>query len=203
MHTAFYLRRSLAVEGKQKHSIAAQRRACLAWHDELDSTTAAVEYLDDGVSGGETKGGKKVKRPAYDRLVAAIAAGEVDTVVVARLDRLARTTRRVVDFMALCEEQGVRFVALDFGADSSTPAGRLVLQIMAAFAEWEREQIRERTRAGLAAARASGKQVGAPRLVVDVEAAKALMKGGRSLRATAKLLGVSHATLRRRLEEAA
>jgi len=115
-----------------------------------------VVIRDEGISG------KALDRPGLMRALTRIAAGEADGLVVAKLDRL---TRSVIDFAMLLEWFTVAdalLVALDFDLDTSTPSGRLVATIMSAVAEWERGVIAQRTREGLAAARAQGRPVGRP-----------------------------------------
>jgi DNA invertase Pin-like site-specific DNA recombinase len=115
-----------------------------------------VVIRDEGVSG------KTLERPGLMRALTRIAASEADGLVVAKLDRL---TRSVIDFAMLLEWFSVAdatLAALDFDLDTSTPSGRLVATIMAGVAEWERGVIAQRTREGLAAARAQGRPVGRP-----------------------------------------
>lgn len=115
-----------------------------------------VVMRDEGISG------KSLERPALMRALAKIAAGEADGLVVAKLDRL---TRSVIDFMLLMEwfeSAGAQMVAMDIALDTGTPTGRLMVQMMAIFGEWERGQISQRTRDALAAARAKGKRIGPP-----------------------------------------
>lgn len=115
-----------------------------------------VVIRDEGATG------KSLERPGLMRALTRIAAGEADGLVVAKLDRL---TRSVIDFAMLLEwftVAGALLVALDFDLDTSTPSGRLVATIMAGVAEWERGVIAQRTREGLAAARAQGRTVGRP-----------------------------------------
>ena len=83
--------------------------------------------------------------------------------------------------------------------DTCTPVGRFTFHVVAAVAELERELIRERTRAGIAAARRRGAQVGRPRAKIDITRARALVAGGKSLRQAARDLGVGVATLHRAL----
>jgi DNA invertase Pin-like site-specific DNA recombinase len=121
-----------------------------------------VVIRDEGISG------KALERPGLMRALARIAAGDADGLVVAKLDRL---TRSVIDFAMLLEWFTVAdalLVALDFDLDTSTPAGRLVATIMAGVAEWERGVIAQRTREGLAAARAQGRPVGRPAIADEL-----------------------------------
>jgi DNA invertase Pin-like site-specific DNA recombinase len=96
-----------------------------------------------------------------------IAAGEASGLIASRLDRLSRS---VVDFGLLLEwftEAGANLIALDLGIDTSTSGGRLVANVFASVAEWERDVIGDRTREGLAAARTAGKQISRPAVADD------------------------------------
>jgi DNA invertase Pin-like site-specific DNA recombinase len=154
------------------------------------------EYADEGISGSQDS------RPELDRLMADARGGRLDLVVVWKFDRFARSTRHLL--MALEEFRllGVDFVSLREQIDTSTPMGRAVFTIIAAVAELERELIRERVVAGVRRAQAAGKHCGRPRVEMDLRPAAALLKEGRSLKETARILGVSRNTLRRRLREA-
>jgi DNA invertase Pin-like site-specific DNA recombinase len=116
-----------------------------------------VEVIrDEGVSG------KSLERPGLAAALKRIAAGEADGLIVSKLDRLSRS---VVDFGTLLEwftEAEANLVALDLGIDTSTPGGRLVANVFASVAEWEREIIGQRTREGLAAVRGSGMPISRP-----------------------------------------
>lgn len=106
--------------------------------------------------------GKTLDRPGVQRALTMLAQHRADGLVIAKLDRL---TRSVLEFCLLVEwfdEVGATLVALDLAIDTSTPAGRLMANVLAAFAEWERDMIAARTRAGLAALRARGKPIGRP-----------------------------------------
>ena len=98
---------------------------------------------------------------------------------------------------------GIGFASLrDAGIDTTTPTGRLMLQILGALAAYEKELIRERVNAGIARAKALGKHCGRPKVELELRPAVAMLKEGRGLREVAKILGVSRSTLRRRLREA-
>ena len=115
----------------------------------------------------EGESGKTLDRPALEKALHGVASGEASGLVVAKLDRLSRS---VVDCAVLLEwftEAEATLVALDLGIDTSTPGGRLVANVFAATAEWEREVIAARTREGLQAARASGKVISRPSVVDD------------------------------------
>ena len=102
--------------------------------------------------------GKLDRRPELDRLLDHLRAG--DTLVVWRLDRLGRTVRHLIDLVADLDTRQVGFRSLTENIDTTTTGGRLVFHIFAGLAQMERELISERTRAGLNAARARGRQGG-------------------------------------------
>lgn len=126
----------------------------------------STEYLDAGVSGA------KESRPALDHLLTDARRRRFDTLVVWRLDRLGRNLRHLILTLDELAALGVAFVSLNEGIDTTTPAGRLQLHILAAIAEFERERIRERVKLGMARAKAQGKPVGRPRrAVTDIDLA--------------------------------
>lgn len=136
-------------------------------------------------------------------MLADAQAGKVDVVAVWKLDRLGRSLQHVLGVLDDLGGWGVEFVSLrDAGLDSTTPAGRLFTAIIAAFASFERDLIRERVVAGVRRAQASGKHCGRPKVELDLRPALAMLDQGHGLKTTAKAIGVSRATLRRRLEEA-
>ncbi len=154
------------------------------------------EFVDEGVSGVKTS------RPALDRMLAGAQAGRFDVVAVWKLDRLGRSLQHVLGVLDQLAGQGVEFVSLrDAGMDSTTPAGRLFTAMIAAFAAFERDLIRERVIAGVRRAQAAGKHCGRPKVEVDIRPAVALLKDVRSLKETARILKISRNTLRRRLRE--
>jgi DNA invertase Pin-like site-specific DNA recombinase len=107
--------------------------------------------------------GAKVNRPGLQEAEAYVREG--DTFVVWRLDRLGRSLKHLIETVTALEEQGVGFQSLQESIDTTTSGGRLVFYIFGALAEFERNLIQERTRAGLAAARARGRQGGRPRVL--------------------------------------
>lgn len=128
--------------------LAAQRRALTA--------AGCAEIVE------ETRSGADRGRPELARLLARLRPG--DSLVVVRLDRLARSLAHLLEVMALLQARGVLFRSLADPIDTAGASGTLVLQILGAVAEFERALIRERTRAGLAAARARGRAGGNPGL---------------------------------------
>jgi DNA invertase Pin-like site-specific DNA recombinase len=138
------------------------------------------------------------ERPELTRVLDYVRAG--DTVVVWRLDRLGRSVRNLIDIVTELGKHDVGLVSLHESIDTTTPAGRLVLHIFASLAEFERELIIERTRAGLVSARARGRVGGRPTvLTADKLAAARTMFDSRAytMAAIARAVGVSRATLYR------
>lgn len=107
--------------------------------------------------------GAKAQRPGLQEAKTYVREG--DTLVVWRLDRLGRSLKHLIETVTVLEERGVGFQSLQESIDTTTSGGRLVFHIFGALAEFERNLIRERTRAGLAAARARGRQGGRPMLL--------------------------------------
>jgi len=129
--------------------------------------------------------------------------GRLDLVVVWKLDRLGRSLQHLLQLLDELQRLGVGFVSVrDAGIDTTSATGRLLLHLLAAFAEYERCLIKERVLAGVRRAQAEGKHCGRPVVEMDLRPAVAMLKAGYGLKAMAKSLGVSRATLRRRLEEA-
>lgn len=126
-----------------------------------------------------------------------------DTLVVWKLDRLGRTVKGLVELVDLLKTRGIQFRSLTDGIDTSTPAGRFFFHMMAALAEMERDLIRERTNAGLAAARARGRLGGRkPKLdAAKLDAAHKLLAAKVEVGTVAKTLGVSRTTLYRALNK--
>jgi DNA invertase Pin-like site-specific DNA recombinase len=121
----------------------------------------AGEFVDVGVSGS------KDSRPQLDAMMRLAKTRKVDVIAVWKLDRFGRSLRHLVDALAELNAVGCAFVALRDNLDLSTPAGKLMFHIIGAMAEFERELIRERVKAGLAHARSKGQKLGRPRIRRD------------------------------------
>lgn len=143
-------------------------------------------------------------RPEFEKLMAAATARPraIDCVLVWKLDRFGRSVLNLLDNVRKLEEAGVRFVATSQGLDTdqANPTSRLLFQILAAVAEFERELIRERTRAGLKSAKAEGRVGGRPKRVFDVCTAAELLAEGHSYEMVSQVLGIPRGTLRGRLK---
>ncbi len=151
---------------------------------------AISEYIDQASGSG-------VNLPERERMMADAHAGKIDVVATWRFDRFARSTRDLLDALDTFKALGVEFVSLQEGIDTSTPMGRMVFTMIGALAEFEKNLIRERVRAGIQAAKKRGKVLGRPKVAVDVERARRLRQEGRGWRTVARILNVKPTTLRR------
>lgn len=115
-------------------------------------------YRDSGQSG------IKEHRPALDLLISDCRKGKVDVVCVWALDRLARSLQKLLSFVEEFQSLGIDFVSYKQQIDTSTPSGRLAYQILGAVAEFEREMLRERVKAGIQNAKRKGHRIGRPAL---------------------------------------
>jgi DNA invertase Pin-like site-specific DNA recombinase len=154
------------------------------------------EYVDAGVSGS------KDSRPSLDRLMAHAHQRRFDGICVWKLDRFGRSLKHLVTAIAELEALGVTFVSLKDQWDLSTPSGRLMFQIIAAMAEFERELIRERIKAGMRRRKLEGYVLGRAPLAVNHEAIVRDRLSGLSLTKVAKKYGVSRASVVRFTKEA-
>ena len=144
--------------------------------------------------------GAKMARPGLDQALSHLREGDV--LVIWKLDRLGRTIRGLIELVGELRKHAIGFRSLTEGFDTSTPGGRLIFHIFAALAEMERDLIRERTQAGLAAARARGRNGGRkPKLSAKklVHARDLLANRDISVAEVAATLGVDRSTLYRAL----
>ena len=130
-----------------------------------------------------------------------------DTVVASKLDRLSRSVKDFLDVLALIQERGATLTFTDQPIDTESPAGKLMLNMLASFAEFEREMIAERVQSGVDKARRDGKQLGRPKkdhsADPKVQGLVTLVKSGQPVTAAAKAIGVSRATANRWLSAVA
>ena len=148
----------------------------------------------------DTVSGASAQRPELAKVLDQLRPG--DTLVVWRLDRLGRSIRHLIDQLQALEERGVGFRSLQETIDTTSSGGRLVFHVFAALAEFERDLIRERTTAGLAAARVRGRKGGRPpALSADQVQAARRMYEQQDLTVTqiGEILGVSRTTIYRAL----
>ena len=146
----------------------------------------------------EAASGGRWDRPELHRMLDHLRAG--DTVVVWKLDRLSRSLKDVLHIMERIAEAGAGFRSITENIDTTTPAGRMMMQMVGSFAEFERAMIRERTSAGLAAARAEGRIGGRRKKLNDVkrrEIAESVITGRKSAADMARLYNISQPTVSR------
>ena len=150
------------------------------------------EYVDTGWSGA------KVSRPQLDRLMQDARRRGFDAVLVYKLDRWGRSLAHLVQSIQELSGLGVRFIAItqNIDTDESNPMARLLLHLMGAFAEFEREMIRDRTVSGVRAAKARGKVLGRPRRVFRRDEVATMRAAGQSWGTIAKTLGLPASTVR-------
>jgi DNA invertase Pin-like site-specific DNA recombinase len=149
------------------------------------------EYTDQGVSGCNES------RPALNRLMSDACRRHFDAILVWKIDRFGRSLKHLVNSLADLAALGVAFISLRDNLDLSTPSGRLMFQIIGAMAEFERALIQERVKAGLRNARAKGRRLGRPRVIVDAARIASLRSQGLSWAQIKAELGVSKGTAQR------
>jgi DNA invertase Pin-like site-specific DNA recombinase len=160
--------------------------------DALRRAGCETIFRDEGISGG------KLSRPALDQMLVAIKPGDV--LVIWRLDRLGRSLSHLIVLVSMLSGRGVEFVSICEAIDTETASGRLLFHVVGALAEFERALISERTRAGMAAAKARGASFGRPRRLAaaEVDAARTALRGGRvTMTELAFRMRVSRPTLAR------
>ncbi|MGH8228267.1 MAG: recombinase family protein [Steroidobacteraceae bacterium] len=149
----------------------------------------------------ETASGAKL-RPARQRLIADLKAGLADAVVTWKLDRWGRSTLDLLSTLTELDEAGIAFVSVRDSIDMTTPQGRLMVQLLAAFAEFERAQIRERVTAGLKRAKRhgtrSGRAIGRPATAAErAPRIATLLAQGASLPEIARRLEMPYSSVHR------
>lgn len=159
----------------------------------------AEVYQDEAISGAKGRD----KRPAFDAMLKAAMRKEFDLIAAWSVDRLGRSLRDLVDFLAEIHSKKVDLYLHQQGIDTSTPAGKALFQMCGVFAEFERAMIQERVKAGLARARDRGKTLGRPKVSAKVEAkAKELRATGMGMIRIARQVGAGVGTVQRILKDA-
>jgi DNA invertase Pin-like site-specific DNA recombinase len=154
-HVVGYTRVSTAEQADNGHSLDAQRHAI---SERAEREGWEVEWATDpGCSG-------KNINPDLARALKKLAGGRADALVVAKMDRLARSVGHAADILTTAQDQGWNLIVLDLGIDLATPQGRALAQMLAVFAELERELISRRIKDGMAQRRREGKPIGRRRL---------------------------------------
>lgn len=153
-------------------------------------------YTDEGVSG------VKSSRPALDRLMADARQRKFDIVLVWSLDRFARSTKQLLLALDEFNALKIQFVSYTQSIDTTTPTGILFFTIVAAFAQFERDMIRSRVKAGLDNARRKGTVLGRRRVVINVDQVLYLRSAGKSWEWIAQTMKTSTGTVRRAYDRA-
>jgi DNA invertase Pin-like site-specific DNA recombinase len=193
MKTALYARVSTSDKGQDPEmQLRELREYC-----ERRGWTVFAEYVDVGVSGA------KDSRPQLNKLMADAKQRRFDAILVWKLDRFGRSLKHLVSALGEFEALGVAFASLRDSFDLTTPAGRLMFNMVASFAEFERDLIRERVKAGIANRRSKGFRVGRKPVLVDSARLRALRLEGRTIREIADALGVSRSLVHKTLAEQA
>lgn len=154
-------------------------------------------YIDEDVSG------KKISRPAFDRMMLDAHLNKFDVVLVVRLDRLSRSVKHLLSTLEVLDKLGIGFASVTQNIDTTTAAGKLLFTILGAMAEFESTLISERTKAGLARVRKdgskSGRRIGRPTRDICALKLTQMRSQGMSARRIALELNVPLTTLHRRL----
>lgn len=146
-----YVRVSTDEQARSGLSLLAQRERLAAW-----ATAFGHELVEIVADEGESA--KSLNRPGMQRIMQMIDRRQVDGVVAAKLDRLTRSTRDLGDMVERCEHRRVALASVSESLDTSTACGRMVVSMIGAVAQWEREATAERTAAALDAKRKQGKR---------------------------------------------
>jgi DNA invertase Pin-like site-specific DNA recombinase len=189
MKTALYARVSTSDKGQDPEmQLRELREYC-----ERRGWAVSAEYVDVGVSGA------KDSRPQLNKLMADAKQRRFDAILVWKLDRFGRSLKHLVSALGEFEALGVAFVSLRDAFDLTTPAGRLMFNMVASFTEFERDLIRERVKAGIANRRAKGFRVGRKPVSLDSARLHALRSEGCTIREIATSLGCSRSLVHKTL----
>jgi site-specific DNA recombinase len=153
MKTVGYVRVSTDKQADHGVSLEAQADKIRAM-----AVVHGAQLIDILVDGGESA--KSLNRPAMTRLLALVDAGEIEAVIIAKLDRLTRSVKDLCTLLERFSKRGVTLISVAESLDTGSAAGRLVLNIMTAVSQWEREAIGERTRDAMRHKRSHGERVG-------------------------------------------
>ena len=154
----------------------------------------AQEFVDNAISGAKGR----EQRPAFDRMIKAAMRREFDVIAAWSVDRLGRSLQHLITFLGEIHGKGIDLYLHQQGLDTTTPAGKALFQMCGVFAEFERAMIQERVKAGLARARAQGKQLGRPRVSAAIESKVLRFKAkGKGIIKIAKKLGIGVGTVQR------
>ena len=156
------------------------------------------EFVDHGISGAKGRD----QRPAFDEMCKGLVRKEFDLVMAWSVDRLGRSLQHLVTFLDELHSKNVDLFLHRQGIDTTTPAGKMMFQMLGVFSEFERAMIKERINAGLARAKAQGKTLGRPKVSLQVEnKIRKLRSTGKGIRKIASELSVGVSTVKRVVDE--
>src|SRR5215470_7859626 len=187
MRSALYARISTSNHGQDSELQLRELRG----HFKHRGWEIVGEYVDNGISGS------KDSRPELNRLMADAHKRRFDAVAVWKFDRFARSVSHLLRALETFKSLGIDFVSLSEQVDTSTPTGKMVFTVLGAVAELERSLIAERVRAGLRNARAKGKRLGRPRVIVDSARIALLRAQGHSWSKICNETGIGKGTAQR------
>jgi len=190
MKVALYARVSKADESQDPENQLMRLREYAKQHE-----WEILREYSDRASGADAN------RPELDRMIADARAHRFSLVLVVKVDRLARSVSNLYSLLSELDEFGVKFHCTDQNISTESATGKLLLSVLAGIAEFERELISDRTKAGLARAKAKGSQLGRPAMAVDMSRIRELRAQGVGYRKIAEAIGVSHQTVRNRLRK--
>lgn len=168
----------------------------------MHSRRRLLRKLESSVSREESASGGRWDRPQLHKMLEQLRPG--DTVIVWKLDRLSRSLKDLLLIMEKIDAASAHFSSITEAIDTSTPAGRMMMNMVGTFAEFERAMIRERTNAGLAAARASGRVGGRRKKLTPIQRAdiaENVLSGRKTAAQMARLYDISQPTVSRIVAE--
>jgi DNA invertase Pin-like site-specific DNA recombinase len=170
---------------------------------DADIRVAGIRIAPRASGGGEfidIASGSKDDRPQLNRVLALAKQRKIDTLLVWKTDRLGRSLRHLVNTIGELDAVGVSFVSLKDNLDFSTPAGRLMFNVIGAMAQFERDLIRERVRSGMQNAKRKGVKLGRRRVSVDVVTVQRMRGEGMSFEAISRRMELSVGTVFRAVQ---
>lgn len=188
MKAALYLRVSTKEQNTDN-----QKAELLAWCKTIGIKVSSI-YVEHG-------SGMDYNRPNRQSLINSVRKGKYDAVVCWALDRWGRSASDILLTLDEFTSKGIRFMTMKDGLDTGTAAGRLVAGVLGALAEFERERILERQRAGIDRARAEGKILGREKRHIDEVLLMELRKEGHSIRSIAEIMKAPRSTVADRIKE--
>jgi len=162
MKAIIYTRVSTEEQGVSRNGLESQLATCQEYASRIGVEVSQV--IEEVVSGA-----KMTNRPLLINALSALKSGEAKVLIVSKLDRLSRSVSDLCYLLEVSEKEGWSLVILDLNIDCTTSSGRMQAQIQATFAEFERRRIGERTKDGLAIAKAKGVKLGGSKPVIPFE----------------------------------